>query len=78
IAEYQHQFLDIWAVLDFYKVIKPCMRFIDTTHKVDPKWMGCFTQDIAITTKVYAAGVPVWLIHNTRLISLNMNIVKVV
>ncbi|KAG1787643.1 uncharacterized protein HD556DRAFT_1312541 [Suillus plorans] len=78
VAEYQRRFLDIWVVLDFYEVIEPRMRFVDTTHKVDPKWMGCFTQDVAIATKVHAAGVPVWLIRDARLIPSNMNIVKVV
>ncbi|KAG1859392.1 hypothetical protein C8R48DRAFT_774730 [Suillus tomentosus] len=78
VAEYQRRFLDIWAVLDFYEVIESRMRFVNTTHKVDPKWMGCFTQDVAIATKVHAAGVPVWLIRDARLIPSNMNIVKVV
>ncbi|KAG1868541.1 hypothetical protein F4604DRAFT_1682189 [Suillus subluteus] len=78
VAEYQHRFLDIWAVLDYYEVIELRMRFVDTTHKVDHKWMGCFTQDVAITTKVHAAGVPVWLIRDARLIPSNMNIIKVV
>ncbi|KAG1846463.1 hypothetical protein F4604DRAFT_1595019 [Suillus subluteus] len=78
IAEYQCRFLDIWVVLDYYEIIEPRMRFVDTTHKVDPKWMGCFTEDVAIATKVHAAGVPVWLIRNARLVNPNMNIVKVV
>ncbi|KAG1840750.1 hypothetical protein F4604DRAFT_1690665 [Suillus subluteus] len=78
VAEYQHQFLDIWAVLDYYEIIEPRMRFVDTTHKVDTKWMGCFTQDVTVATKVHAAGVPVWLICNARLINSNMNIIKVI
>ncbi|KIK44643.1 hypothetical protein CY34DRAFT_79428 [Suillus luteus UH-Slu-Lm8-n1] len=59
IAKYQHQFLDIWVVLDYYEIIEPHIQFINTTHKVDPKWMGCFTEDVAIPTKVHTAGVPV-------------------
>ncbi|KAG2031958.1 hypothetical protein BDR03DRAFT_835395, partial [Suillus americanus] len=47
-------------------------------HKVDPEWMGCFTDNVAIATKVHAAGVPVWLIRDARLVNANMNIVKVV
>ncbi|KAG1781379.1 hypothetical protein EV702DRAFT_962911, partial [Suillus placidus] len=78
IAEYQHRFLDIWVVLDYFEIIEPRMRFVDTTHKVDLKWMGCFTEDVAITTKVHTAGVPVWLIRDARLVNPNMNIVKVV
>ncbi|KAG1745670.1 hypothetical protein EDB19DRAFT_1632191, partial [Suillus lakei] len=78
VAEYQRRFLDIWAVLDYYEIIEPRMRFVDTTHKVDPKWMGCFTEDVAIATKVHAAGVPVWLIRDARLVNSNMNIIKVV
>ncbi|KAG1838784.1 hypothetical protein F4604DRAFT_1541789, partial [Suillus subluteus] len=77
-AEYQCRFLNIWAVLDHYEIIEPCMRFVNTTHKVDTKWMGCFTQDVAVATKVHAAGVPVWLIHDARLINSNMNIIKVI
>ncbi|KAG2147373.1 hypothetical protein BD769DRAFT_1313148, partial [Suillus cothurnatus] len=45
---------------------------------VDPKWMGCFTEDVAIATKVHTTGVPVWLIHNARLVNSNMNIIKVI
>ncbi|KAG2158536.1 uncharacterized protein EDB93DRAFT_1076436, partial [Suillus bovinus] len=78
IAEYQRRFLNIWALLDYYKIIEPRMRFVDTTHNVNSKWMGCFTQDVAIATKVHAAGVPVWLIHDARLIQSNINIIKVV
>ncbi|KAG1836059.1 hypothetical protein DFJ58DRAFT_735271 [Suillus subalutaceus] len=78
VAEYQRRFLDIWAVIDYYEIIEPRMRFVDTTHKVNPKWMGCFTEDVAIATKVHAAGVPVWLIRDARLVNANMNIVKVV
>ncbi|KAG1835895.1 hypothetical protein DFJ58DRAFT_735407 [Suillus subalutaceus] len=60
VAEYQRRFLDIWAVIDYYEIIEPRMRFVDTTHKV------------------HAAGVPVWLIRDARLVNANMNIVKVV
>ncbi|KAG1863188.1 hypothetical protein DFJ58DRAFT_656540, partial [Suillus subalutaceus] len=52
-------FLDIWAVLDYYEIIEPCMQFVNTTHKVDTKWMGCFTQDVTVATKVHTAGGPV-------------------
>ncbi|KAG2079724.1 uncharacterized protein F5147DRAFT_784807 [Suillus discolor] len=52
-------------------------RFLDI-WAVDTKWMGCFTQDVAIATKVHAAGVPVWLICDVRLVNSNMNIVKVI
>ncbi|KAG2130926.1 uncharacterized protein EDB93DRAFT_1094609, partial [Suillus bovinus] len=45
---------------------------------VNPKWMGCFTQDVAVAMKVHTAGVPVWLIRNARLVHSNMNIIKVV
>ncbi|KAG1770140.1 hypothetical protein EV702DRAFT_1202555 [Suillus placidus] len=78
VAEYQCRFLDIWALLDYFEIIKPCMHFVDTTHNVNPKWMGSFTQDVAIATKVHAAGVPVWLICDARLVHSNMNIVKVI
>jgi hypothetical protein len=40
--------------------------------------MGCFTEDVAIATKVHTTGVPVWLIHNARLVNSNMNIIKVI
>ncbi|KAG2742858.1 hypothetical protein P692DRAFT_20879924 [Suillus brevipes Sb2] len=78
VAEYQRRFLDIWALLDYCEIIEPRMRFVDTTHNVNPKWMGCITQDVAIATKVHAAGVPVWLIRDARLVQSNMNIIKVV
>ncbi|KAG2050822.1 hypothetical protein BDR06DRAFT_1010946 [Suillus hirtellus] len=40
--------------------------------------MVCFTNNVTITTKVHTAGVPVWLIHDARLVNANINIIKVV
>ncbi|KAG1895950.1 uncharacterized protein F5891DRAFT_983807 [Suillus fuscotomentosus] len=78
VAEYQRRFLDIWALLDYCKIIESHIHFVDTTHNVNPKWMGCLTQDVAIAMKVHTAGVPVWLIRDARLVQSNMNIIKVV
>ncbi|KAG1844543.1 hypothetical protein DFJ58DRAFT_844036 [Suillus subalutaceus] len=67
VAEYQRWFLDIWAVIDYYEIYQ-------ASHAIRRH----YAQDVAITTKVHAAGVPVWLIRDARLVNANMNIVKVV
>ncbi|KIJ65739.1 hypothetical protein HYDPIDRAFT_26977 [Hydnomerulius pinastri MD-312] len=63
VAEYQQNILEACTVMDYHENIKPHMR-IPTHPYPDANlgWMGAFTQHEQIADRLFAAGVPVWLI----------------
>ena len=61
VAEAQPMFLDIYAFLDFVKVLMPHLTFPSLSHPVRTDWMGTFTQDTAVCDELFHAGIPMWL-----------------
>ncbi|KIJ59167.1 hypothetical protein HYDPIDRAFT_33457 [Hydnomerulius pinastri MD-312] len=69
VAESQRSTLECYTIMDYFEhvqphVLKPTLPYPD----VNQFWIGGFTTEHHITDKMFAAGVPVWLVRRNELV----------
>jgi hypothetical protein len=78
IIEFQRNFLELHAALDYLTEYFPHMHSQMSRAAVSSSIMGCFTFSPIITQEFFAAGIPVWVICSINGIGTNITIDKIV
>jgi len=78
VIEFQRNFLELRAALDYLIEYFPRMHSQTSRAAVSSSIMGCFTFSPIITQEFFAAGIPVWLIRSIDSIGTNIAINKIV
>jgi hypothetical protein len=69
VSEVQRSWLELWAVMDYYNGRQRMME-TRTEPPSGPmkETVGCFTASIDVAQRCFAAGIPVWLIRDYRVL----------
>lgn len=57
----QRLWMELWALMDYTEICKPCMEGHVPPAKEMAKVIGCFITEANIAEKLFAAGIPYWL-----------------
>jgi hypothetical protein len=76
VTEFQRNWLDLRASLDYLQIYHPRMYTNDGYASVEPR-VGCFTTQPIIAQEFYSAGIPVWLIRSLDSISPEIRITQI-
>jgi hypothetical protein len=76
VAEFQRNWLELHAALDYILVYLPRMHSNDDYPSVESR-VGCFTTQPLIAQECYSAGIPVWLIRSLDSISPEVQILQI-
>ena len=76
ISEFQRNWLDLYASLDYLQIYHPRMYSNDGYASVEPR-IGCFTTQPIVIQEFYSAGIPVWLICSQDSIGPEICITKI-
>jgi hypothetical protein len=76
ISEFQRNWLDLRASLDYLQIYHPRMYSNDGYASVEPR-IGCFTTQPIVAQEFYSAGIPVWLIRSLDSIGPEICITKI-
>ena len=77
VTEFQHYYLEIYALLDYLQIYKPRMDGGQPAATVVAKCIGVFTNIVRVAQDFWTAGLPVWLIHPWKAGSFPYNILQV-
>ena len=76
ISEFQRNWPDLCASLDYLQIYHPCMYSNDGYASVEPR-IGCFTSQPIVAQEFYSAGILVWFIRSLDSIGPEICITKI-
>jgi hypothetical protein len=78
VTEFQHYYLEIYAILGYLQIYKPCMDGAQPAATTVANCIGAFTNIPRVAQDFKTAGLPVWLIHHWKTGPFPHNILQVV
>ena len=59
----QQLWMELWALMDYIEIHEPCMEGHAPPAKETAKVISCFVTEVNIAEKLFAAGIPYWLMR---------------